>query len=550
MKRYHNFHIRLIASFVALTAMLQANAQKRLFVFSDPHLLAPALFQNNSSAFQADLANDNKMFDQSSKIMQSMVNTILSERPDAVLIPGDLTKQGAKLSHMNMAAILKQITDAGIKVLVIPGNHDVNNTDAVRYDGNNRYQAATITSSEFAELYNDMGYSNAIARDNTTLSYVAEPITGLRVIAVDDSRCVARDTNTALNANGITMGTRTWICNQIDQARELGKQVIVMMHHNLIEHIDSQSALTGDAQVTQADAVRNQLMQHGAQLVLTGHMHISNITTYHNEARTDSIVEISTGSAIAYPCHYRIINLSPDLGTFSVSTASITQVDGIDNFPAYAEQRMAASARATISSIIYQNWDNIMAQIGEYQSLLGDITLTPESVTDVAYRNMAESVTELNKTLAEGNENEKDGNAIKQHLNTGITNFANELLKDANALVRLVAVPLIVDKFNQLIETPLNSALSDCTNYGTDRANVTDDLHPTLHINPVEIPQEPDTLTGDVTGDMVVDIDDVNAIINCILTSAINTPNDPDMNHDHVIDIDDVNFVISIILNK
>lgn len=537
---------RIIAALITIAATFCASAQKRIFVFSDPHLLAPGLFQANSAALQADLANDNKMFDQAHKIMQSMVNTIVSERPDAVLIPGDLTKQGAKLSHMAISALLKQVTDAGIKVLVIPGNHDVNNTNAVRYDGNNRYPAATVTSSEFAEMYSDMGYGQAIARDNTTLSYVAEPIAGLRVIAVDDSRCVARDTNTGLNANGITMGTRTWICNQIDAARALGKQVIVMMHHNLIEHIDQQSALTGDAQVVQADAIRNQLMQHGVQLVLTGHMHISNITTYHNEARTDSIVEISTGSAIAYPCHYRIIELSPDLGTFNVATASITQVDGIDNFTAYAEQRMAASARATVSSIVYQNWDNIMAQISDYQSMLGDVTLTPEAVTEVAYRNMAQAVTELNKAMAEGNENEKDGNAIREHLNTGITNMAYELLANANPLVQLVAVPLIVNKFNELIDAPLNSALNDCTNYGTDRANVTDDLHPTLHFTPADI----NTIAGDVNGDRVVDIDDVNLIINIILNKIQSTPQNPDVNGDNVVDVDDVNFTINIILNK
>lgn len=531
-----------------LACVATSSAQKRLFVFSDPHLLAKGLFQTNSTALQNDMANDNKMFDLSNQIVQAMINTILAERPDAVLIPGDLTKQGAKMSHMAMADYLKQVTDAGIKVFVIPGNHDVNNTQAVRYDGANKYPAATVTSSEFVELYNDMGFSAAIARDNNSLSYVAEPVPGLRLIAVDDNRCTVRDYNPSLNANGLTMSTRSWISSQIDAARQEGKQVLVMMHHNLIEHIDDQATFSSDAQVVQAQAIRNEFMQHGARLLLTGHMHISNITTWHNDARTDSIVEISTGSAIAYPCHYRIIELSPDLGTFTVSTGCITQVEGRPDFTAYAEQRMAGSARATISSIVYQNWDTFNSKIQEFQSLLGNVSFTQESVTNIAYRNMAESVTELNKTMAEGNENEKDGQAIRNRLNASVTNMANELLANADYLIQLVAVPLIVNEFNQMLETPLNSALNDCTNYGTDRANVTDDLHPTLYFTPVEIPAE--HVIGDLNGDTKVDVSDVNIAINIILTGNATTEllDLSDLNGDGKTDVSDVNAIINIIL--
>ena len=521
-------------------------AQKRLFVFSDPHLLASGLFQTNSTAFQNDLAGDNKMFDLGNEIMQSMVNTILAERPDAVLIPGDLTKQGAKMSHMAMAAWLQQVTDAGIKVFVIPGNHDVNNTQAVRYDGNNKYPAATVTSSEFVELYNNMGFAQAIARDNNSLSYVAEPVPGLRLIAMDDNRCTARDYNTNLNANGLTMGTRSWMCSQIDEARSLGKQVVVMMHHNVIEHIDQQATLSSDAQVPMAETIRNELLQHGANLLLTGHMHISNITTWHNDARTDSIVEISTGSAIAYPCHYRIIELSPDLGTFTVNTASITQVEGKSDFMAYAEQRMAASARATISSIVYHGWDTFNSLLQQYQSIIGR-TFTQSEVTDIAYRNMADAVTELNKVMAEGNENEKDGQAIRAHLTSSASNMADELLASADFLTRLVAAPLITQQFNEMLDTPLNSTLNDCTNYGTDRANVTDDLHPVLHFTPVE--PQPDVVVGDLNDDGVVDVVDANILINIALNKAPYIEAG-DLNGDGNFDVVDLNLLINIILNK
>ncbi len=145
-------HLRGALTVVLMCLALATTAQKRLMVFTDPHLLAPGLFQPSSTALQDDLAGDNKMFDLSNEIMQALVDRVLAECPDAVLVAGDLTKQGAKLSHLAMADYLHQITAAGIKVCVIPGNHDVNNTQAVRYDGANRYPAATVKSTEFADI--------------------------------------------------------------------------------------------------------------------------------------------------------------------------------------------------------------------------------------------------------------------------------------------------------------------------------------------------------------------------------------------------------------
>lgn len=222
--------LRAALALAALLATFATMAQKRIMVFTDPHLLAPGLFQPSSTALQNDLAGDNKMFDLSNEIMQALVDRVLAERPDAVLVAGDLTKQGAKLSHLAMADYLHQITAAGIKVCVIPGNHDVNNTQAVRYDGANRYPAATVKSTEFADIYADMGYATALARDPNSLSYVAEPVPGLRLIAIDDNRCTARDRNTSLNANGLTMGTRSWVLAQVDVS-DLNRLINLILNH-------------------------------------------------------------------------------------------------------------------------------------------------------------------------------------------------------------------------------------------------------------------------------------------------------------------------------
>ena len=59
-------------------------------------------------------------------------------------------------------------------------------------------------------------------------------------------------------------------------------------------------------------------------------------------------------------------------------------------------------------------------------------------------------------------------------------------------------------------------------------------------------------VTGDVTGDGIADIDDVNAIINIILKvkTVDDYPGIADLNEDGQVDVDDMNIVINIILTQ
>ena len=56
-------------------------------------------------------------------------------------------------------------------------------------------------------------------------------------------------------------------------------------------------------------------------------------------------------------------------------------------------------------------------------------------------------------------------------------------------------------------------------------------------------------MTGDVSGDGVVDISDVNIIIN-IMLGKIGMIDTADINNDGSVDISDVNAVINIMLGK
>ncbi|MBR1803593.1 MAG: Omp28-related outer membrane protein [Muribaculaceae bacterium] len=83
------------------------------------------------------------------------------------------------------------------------------------------------------------------------------------------------------------------------------------------------------------------------------------------------------------------------------------------------------------------------------------------------------------------------------------------------------------------------------TGAGVNKEVINADL---LNIKDITI-EEP-IVTGDVTGDGKVDVEDVNAVINIILKSQVagDYPGQPDVNGDGKIDVEDVNAIINLIL--
>lgn len=536
----------ILASLLGLM-LTTAVAQEKLVVLSDPHVLSHALVVNPGQSYYDDLNSNNKMTDLGPEVMQALVDTIVSLQPGAVLVTGDLTKNGERRSHTDVAAFLNQLRQAGIKVFVIPGNHDVNNDNAVGFYGSTTRKVATPTSSEFATTYADMGYDQALERDANSLSYVAEPFAGLWLIAVDDNRCIERDSDRSIDANGIPETTLEWILSKADQGRAQGKQVIMMMHHQLVEHFDDQDRLVGDATVTDAPSLRQQFVEHGIKMVLTGHMHIGNITTQFNDARTDSLVEITTGSTITYPCMFRIIDISPDRATFSVNTGTLEHIEGIPNFQEYALNRFKSSTRPIVASLVYNSWDDLMAAINQYSAYIGEVNFTQEQATEAIYNAFHDDIERIMVAMALGNEPTRDIQGLPGSMFDKVGTLVDELLPNLNFFARLIVVPMIRNQLESMIGKALDSILTDCNGYGTTLAHVTDDLTPTLNFAPIA-----ESLRGDINSDGIVDVSDVNIVINIMLgkAQASSYTGISDLNGDGSVDVSDVNAVINIMLGK
>ena len=99
-------------------------AQEKIMVIADPHVLAKSLIEEGD-AFDSMMVKQRKMIDLSEPIWNALMDTAMKYKPELVLIPGDLTKDSEKASHAIVVNGLRRLEEAGIKTLVIPGNHDI-----------------------------------------------------------------------------------------------------------------------------------------------------------------------------------------------------------------------------------------------------------------------------------------------------------------------------------------------------------------------------------------------------------------------------------------
>ncbi len=318
---------------------------KKIAVMSDIHYLDPSLLLNGAAqgtAFKTYLKTDPKLIEFSDPILKKAISEIVAQKPNILLIPGDLTKDGEKVSHKSMAKFLKQISGYGIKVFVIPGNHDINNPEAVAYNGNNSSPTPSISAPDFVNIYSDFGYKNAISRNINSLSYVCEPFYKVWILGIDDCKYYMNG-SLATVSGVIKDGTMKWIKNRLAEAKRRNITVLGMMHHGIIEHFTGQETLNPGYVTDNWEANSDALADAGLRFMFTGHFHANDITMRKSLCNNE-IFDIETGSLVTPPSPYRLINM--DLDNLCLDTKHITSINstlplGL-NFVTYSNIFMSA----------------------------------------------------------------------------------------------------------------------------------------------------------------------------------------------------------------
>ena len=178
--------------------------------------------------------NGFSMLDDQQNILEKILSIVDSERPQAVLIAGDLSNDGERVCHEKMREKLYALQKTK-PVFVTTATHDwCCDKNPRRFDGDKvSNDVETLSSAELYDFYADFGVNGARDTFKThigTASYLRDLSESVVLLSLIDDK----------NGNdhaGYTPDHLNWILDTVRRETAAGKTVMAMQHHLLFPHI-------------------------------------------------------------------------------------------------------------------------------------------------------------------------------------------------------------------------------------------------------------------------------------------------------------------------
>lgn len=294
MKRW--LTVVLLLLFCMGFASAEGDAPVRIMAVSDLHYLASDLYAESEIFLSAISRGDGKATMYSRELLDGLLEEVRHQQPDLLVISGDLTFNGERKSHEELAASLAVLVNEGIPVAVIPGNHDINNTSAVHYLKYGYEPADAVSAEDFRNIW--QGF--------TASEISGQGISG--VVKLRDNVWVVMGDYSVYEYGVAPFGLATtqhlyWLDQVTKAAGEEDARLISVSHQGLVPHM---AFAAGSYIVNDGDKVLNRLAEAGCLVNLSGHMHLQHIL------RAQNITDIATGAWSMSPHRYGIVTVDPD----------------------------------------------------------------------------------------------------------------------------------------------------------------------------------------------------------------------------------------------
>ncbi|MDO7806065.1 metallophosphoesterase [Lactiplantibacillus pentosus] len=325
-------------------------------VISDDHVIAPSL-HDNGKAFNQYAGNDaGADLKYSATIFKAWIAQALKTKPDVVLISGDITNNGEQASHKYVAKQLKRLTNHGIRVYVVPGNHDLNNPIARGFKGRHQYTTEATSPTQFKKIYHQAGYGQASEQDPNSLSYLVKPSKRTWFLMLNSAiyKSNYQQGNSTVGG-GLTDGTLQWIAKVGRQAKKAHATLIPVLHHNTMDH----TVIHQDYTIGYAEDVRKAFTSAGIKLSLSGHIHAQNIKTTNVSGH--SLTDIASGALILGSHYYGTLKINRDTGNATYHATPL-------NVSAYIKQHDGTKAMRA-----YQKYDHDVLYAAGYNAALSQL---------------------------------------------------------------------------------------------------------------------------------------------------------------------------------
>lgn len=244
------------------------------WVISDTHLIADELHDSGVRFRQMQATSAGKDLFYQEYALRAFAKKVVEKHPDALIVTGDITFNGAKKSAERFSEIFAPLKEAGIQLLVTPGNHDIYDGWARYFEGNRECRVSQISPEDWKNIFKDC-YSVAENIDESSLSYSVNLTPKWRLLFLDSNIYGDSESYTHPVTGGeIYPSERNWLKNQLEEAQKLDQEVLFFMHHNLYKH---NSVIHGGFQLRNANEIVDLLSKYNVRAAFSGHIHAQHI---------------------------------------------------------------------------------------------------------------------------------------------------------------------------------------------------------------------------------------------------------------------------------
>lgn len=280
------------------------NLETSIYIASDIHLYSNNLIgENNVNCVKEKFTSDGRVQEYDYELVNSLVNEVNKNKPEFLVISGDLSFNGERDSHLELVKLLDKIEDT--KVLVIPGNHDTYSLNSFSCLNDEVIYTDSITSDEFKNIYKDYGYSGAYSYDLESLSYIYEISEDKWLMMLDTNQSKYNyEYNMNIVSGNINEDTYKWMEENLKYAYQNNIEVISVSHHNLLVH---NPLFKTSYTLFNNEEIIDLFTKYDVKMNFSGHLHIQSIKD--TKMNKKKFYDISSGSLLDYGNRIGILDI-------------------------------------------------------------------------------------------------------------------------------------------------------------------------------------------------------------------------------------------------
>lgn len=316
-------HILFCIVFIVIANIGCASEPLKIAVMTDLHYLSPSLSSKGAAldVYERETGRDARDLH---AVLDKVLADIENEQTDILLIPGDITNHGERQSHLDFIEKIRPLQENGMRIFVVPGNHDIDIPNAKAYIGEKPVPVESISAEEFAGLYASFGYADPLKRDTASMSYLGGIDEHTWLLCFDTNR-YKEHTSVPITGGRILPQTMLWALDILREAKEKNITVLGLMHHGLVEHMPYQAVFFVDYLIADWKENAEILADNGLKVVFTGHFHSNDVSLLTSPAG-NTIFDVETASLVQYPFAYRIMTLKDNV--LSIHTRFVESISG------------------------------------------------------------------------------------------------------------------------------------------------------------------------------------------------------------------------------